>query len=127
MSIVVENKDLGQIIKDNKLMGLGTETINDLVATGEFQVLKLLLSHGNLSNEEIETKYQAPYSISMILSNLQADRLIEPTGNMRWKPADNVIALLEEYPRRVASQLLVPKDRGQRQAKHLHYVPIVFD
>lgn len=97
MSIVVENKDLGQIIKDNKLMGLGTETINDLIATGEFQVLKLLLSHGNLNNDEIEAKYTSHYSISMILSNLQADRLIEPTGNMKWKPAKNVITLLEEY------------------------------
>ncbi len=112
MSIIVENKDLGAIIKDNKLMGLGNDTINDLIATGEFQVLKLLLSHGNLSNDEIEAKYTSHISTSMILSNLQADRLIEPTGNMRWKPANNVIALLEEYQQK---KIAVEKSQGVKK------------
>ncbi len=83
-------KELATLLLENKMLDTGATNINDLIPTPEFQILKLLTNFAELNDSEIEAKYQAPHSLSMILSNLSADNLIEPTGSYKWRISDKL-------------------------------------
>lgn len=90
-------KVLAQLFLDNNILSTGISSIGDMQASPEFQVLKLLTNFQELSDSEIEAKYQAPYSLSMILSNLSADQLIVQTGSYKWKISEKVNNLITNF------------------------------
>lgn len=88
-------KELAKVLMENKIFQ--TETVNELIGMPEFQILKLLTQFQDLSDQEMEQKYQAPYSLSMILSNLSADGLIEQTGSYKWKISASLSQIIIEF------------------------------
>ncbi|MCY3412411.1 MAG: hypothetical protein INQ03_12310 [Candidatus Heimdallarchaeota archaeon] len=97
MSNELSQKEFAQLLLDNRLMGVGSTNLNDIISNPEFQVLKLLTNFSELSDSEIEEKYQAPFSLSMILSNLSADQLVMQTGSYKWCLSPKIRQLIDDY------------------------------
>ncbi len=92
----IDSKEFAQLLHDNGLMKI-SDNPNDLLHTPEFQLLRILLRYSELSTTEVDEKYEAPVSISMLLSNLQADNLIEQTKNYKWKISSKIEKAIQEY------------------------------
>lgn len=79
---------ISQILFDNKILTAPGSSPKDIIDRAEFQLLKHITENVSISVESLEAKYQTSISISMLLSNLQADRLIEQTADYKWKLSD---------------------------------------
>jgi hypothetical protein len=92
---IFENKQVAQILFSRNLMGHQGSSVNDILATAEFQVLKTIALHEQISPESLESKY-GTQSLPMMLSNLQADDLIFQTAENEWKLSEWFVKLIDE-------------------------------
>jgi predicted transcriptional regulator len=71
-----------------------------IFTVAEFDIFKIILKHGPITNEDIEEKMRAEGSVSLTLSNLKADDLIQEVDYMYVVPEDlrSKLSKLEDYP-----------------------------
>ncbi|MCY3412054.1 MAG: hypothetical protein INQ03_10525 [Candidatus Heimdallarchaeota archaeon] len=62
-----------------------------------YQVLKTILKQYPISTEEIEKQIEIEASLSMLLSNLQADNIIAQTNDYRWSFSKPSFKKLKEF------------------------------
>lgn len=68
----------------------------DLLNFSEMELLLALMQFPELTTEELEKKVFSPNSISLSLSNLQADRLVVQR-NYKWQISPQLVAVLAAY------------------------------
>ncbi|MHA2249014.1 MAG: hypothetical protein ACXAD7_01570 [Candidatus Kariarchaeaceae archaeon] len=82
-----------EILREQGYIGEHVVTDADLFKVPEYQTLWIIISNHPISLDEIEARTDIS-SISLVLSNLQADDLIEYTNDYRWTISQRVIDIL---------------------------------
>ncbi|MHA2171786.1 MAG: hypothetical protein ACXAB7_18075 [Candidatus Kariarchaeaceae archaeon] len=116
---IFENKQVAEILFNRNLMGHQGSSVNDILATAEFQVLKTIALHGQISPESLESKY-GTQSLPMMLSNLQADDLIFQTADNEWKLSEWLVKLINDMSvESLAIQKKIEQEQKALQAQKM--------
>jgi hypothetical protein len=78
------------ILRDQGYIDQDISTDEELLQVPEYQILSIIIRNHPISLDEIEAKTNIS-SISLVLSNLQADDLIVQTNDYRWTISQKVI------------------------------------
>lgn len=80
-------------------LGYVDETLNkeNMMEMAEYQVLNTILDHHPISTEKLEGVIETEAPISIILSNLKTDGLIEQTNDSRWTLSKSTSKKLKNY------------------------------
>lgn len=82
-----------------KPLGYVDDTLNEenLMKIAAYQVLNVILFHHPISTEQLEEGIETEASISMMLSNLRADGLIDQTNDYRWTLSKSTLKKLKDF------------------------------
>ncbi|RMG32890.1 MAG: hypothetical protein D6732_12860 [Methanobacteriota archaeon] len=96
----VRRRELNQLAQILEKKGVPIDwTRGNLLNIPEVEVVYKLWKAGELSTDRLEQVIVSTDSISLVLSNLQADRLIEQTSNYNWKLNTE---LLDEFSNKIS-------------------------
>jgi hypothetical protein len=82
-----------EILREQGYIGVHISTDAELLQVPEYQILSIIIHSHPISLDEIEAITNIS-SISLVLSNLQADDLIEYTNDYRWTISQKVIDII---------------------------------
>lgn len=93
----IRRRELNQLAQILEKKGVRIDwTRGNLLNLPEVEVVYKLWKNGEMSTDQLERMIVSTDSISLILSNLQADRLIEQTSNYNWKLNSSLLDELGE-------------------------------
>ncbi len=86
---------------------------SDLFEVPELELLMIIKENQPVSTDEIEELKKLDYSLSLMMSNLQADNLIQEGDGFKWKLSDKLENKLGEVGLEISEDIIVPEDEEE--------------